>query len=214
MSLGGFLFVVSAAWCIIHVSYYLCYIRHNSLLPLHGAVRQGSSLDSRVTVNGLQLRISTTKWNGYHDQLIAFFARRRNKETTALMKTVYNVGVILGALGMVSVILLCVSGLWQPLGNRMADDRRVNLFKRVIRDVDDYQASTRRQFTIVTPIVSELNDKQLELSVSPDTRSHRASKPSAYNDIRCFYIPSNSRSRSCSSRSCVSNPFYRKAPHK
>ena len=193
MSLGVFLLFVSAAWCIIHVSYYLCSIRGNPLLPLHGAIRQGSSLGSRVTIKGLQLRISTTRWNAHHDKLIAFFARRRNKETTAVMKTMYNIGVIFGALGMVSVILLCISGLWRALGNRMLyDGRSVNLFKRIIKDTDDYQAFTRRQFALVTPIVSEPNDIQLELNFCPDTRSHRTSEPSANNDIRCLCYSSDS----------------------
>lgn len=158
MSLIEFVLVLFAPWCIIHTLRYLL-IRHRSgaLLPVYSAVIDGPY----VTLNGLHLRVSTTKWNAYHDKVITFFEKRRNQRVTTSVIAMYNLGVLLGALGMIFVILLCLTESWRALverridvsGNRFPPS---NLLKRLVEDINgdkDPSLSARNQSPVVTPIV-------------------------------------------------------------
>jgi hypothetical protein len=159
MSLGGFLFALLAAWCTVHILYFLNKHRRSSLLPVFSG--PDSILGAtRVTLSGLHLRISTTKWNARHDKVIAFFARRRNRRLNALLVTMYNFGILLGALGMIIAFLLCLSGVWHAIAERLVADGSSNLFKRLVEDTHDFKPLTPApaRFPIVTPIVSDSGD--------------------------------------------------------
>jgi len=161
MSLGKFLFVLFAAWCTIHISYCLSQRRRSSLLPVYSAVSVFGA--THVTLSGLHLRISTTKWNTHHDKVITFLARRRNRRVSSLLMTLYNFGVLLGAIGMMFAILFCLAGLWCAIAERFVVARgsgvpTSNLFKRLVEDTYDYHPSSLSspsQFPIITPVVSE-----------------------------------------------------------
>jgi len=157
MSLGKFLFALFAAWSTIHISYCLSQRRRSALLPVHSAVSFFGA--THVTLSGLHLRISTTKWNARHDKVITFFARRRNRRVSALLITLYNFGVLFGALGMILVVLFCLAGVWTATAERLVAGHSgmptPNLFKRLVQDTQPSGLRSPGQFPIITPVVSE-----------------------------------------------------------
>jgi hypothetical protein len=161
MSLGGFLFVLLAAWCTIYISYFSRKPQSSFLPSVNTAIGQESPSGAGVTLNGLHVRISTTRLNAYHDKIITFFARRRNQKITTRLITLYNFGVLLGALGMTFVMLFCLMGLGDALRHRLTARGSTlpasNLFRRLI-EATQYPPKSlppRNRFPIVTPIVNE-----------------------------------------------------------
>lgn len=117
MSFGGFLLTLIAIWCVIHICYRFAE-RQNSLLlptPVNASGRRpfaGASRHTTVSLNTLRLRVSTTRWNARHDQLTAFLAKRGNTVTSALFKGTYNLGIILGIVGMIAALIVCMASVW------------------------------------------------------------------------------------------------------
>ncbi len=164
MSFSGFLLILSAIWCIIHICYRFGK-RQNALLlptPVNTTGRRsflGVPRHTSVLLNTLHLRISTTRWNARHDQRIAFFAKRENSATSALFKGIYNFGIVFGAVGMLTAIVICLSSFWFVFQEWLyaggyVDTAGPTLLKRMtMEDASTLTHNSFSRFPAVKPIV-------------------------------------------------------------
>jgi len=164
MSFSGFLLVLSAIWCIIHICYRFGKLQNALLIPppVNTTVRRsflGVPRHTSVLLNTLHLRISTTRWNARHDQRISFFAKRENSATSALFKGGYNLGIVFGAVGMIAAVVICLSSFWFVFqewlyASGYVDTGGPTLLKRMtMEDASTLTHNSFSRFATVKPIV-------------------------------------------------------------
>ncbi|KAF8154677.1 hypothetical protein B0H34DRAFT_783787 [Crassisporium funariophilum] len=133
MSLGSATVLLASIWCIIHLLNYAVNRKGLSVLPTNqrnpGSIPHRYSIrnshTTQVSLKALHLRISTTAWNGYHDVLAAHLARRGKYKLNWFFRWGYNLGTVVGILGMLTglavLFWLSASSVWnlfQMLSNR------------------------------------------------------------------------------------------------
>ena len=174
MSLGNGILVLIAIWCTIHLLYYISTYRSSSILPT-GINYQPriSRTHTRVSLHSLNLKISTTAWNGYHDTLSSFLARRGKNKINNLFKLTYDLGAVFGAVGsvvaVVTLLCICTSSAWTLL-QKMSLARNSDvipdishLMKREISSKSSPHVSS--PYLEITPIVSLASLFQYRINV-------------------------------------------------
>lgn len=123
MSLWAAAFLLAAAWSLLHLLHFLTNRPESSLLPTqsHTLARRRPPLFSplprlTVTLKGLQLHVSTTRWNTAHDKLGSLLSRRGHRTLAASVRGFYTLGALLGAVGMLAAVLalcwVCITTGW------------------------------------------------------------------------------------------------------
>lgn len=159
MSLGSGIFVLIAIWCTIHILSYTLTHRSSSILPTNSQPRNYRT-HTRVSLHSLHLKISTTAWNTYHDTLSSFLARRGKRRLNALFKLIYDLGTVVGAVGIVvavaTLVWICTRSAWILLQKTKTttDTSDLHLMKRAMPDLDTPNISSNIE---ITPIVSQLS---------------------------------------------------------
>jgi len=173
MSVGGPIFVLAAVWGFIHVLHRSLTRRKSPFLPTNfgGLDRPRSSFNlwhhhSKVTLHGVHLRISTTKWNALHDKLSGYLLGRGNQRVGVFLREFYNLGSVLGVFGMLTAIValfwMLSNSAWtlfeqhlEKVAYDIADGSM--LAKRASGDVgagERYITDSSSTFPAITPIVS------------------------------------------------------------
>ena len=161
MSAGGAILFLAAIWLTIHVLYRVWKHRAaRTILPAYLGSNAHSNRSTKVSLNALQLRLSTTKWNVYHDRLSTFLTRRGKRNVHTLLQLVYSLGSVFGALGMfvavAGLIWMSSSSAWtlyQRISARNAlqsQGTNHRIFKRMLES-SVYESSVQGQGII--PIV-------------------------------------------------------------
>ena len=159
MSLGSGALVLIAIWCTIHLLSYLT--SHKSSILPNFQLRKFRR-HTRVSLHFLHLKISTTSWNTYHDALSSSLSRRgKYRIVNALLKLTYNLGTILGALGiLVAVVVLlwtCTSSAWILLQKMRGSTGTLDishLMKRTIPETSKTHHPSS-PYLGITPVVSQ-----------------------------------------------------------
>ena len=174
MSIGAAVALLSVAWALIHIVHYLLTRNPAPLLPTQvHAVPGGrtafftfhSPRHTQVSLSGLKLQISTTRWNAAHDRLGTLLSRRANKRVAASGQVAYDVGAVLGALGMLLAVLgvcaACAAAVWRLAGklgvwSTVPIDGVQGLMRRSFAD-EEVALSPRATFPSIVPIVRALD---------------------------------------------------------
>ena len=160
MSLGSGIFVLIAIWCTIHLLFYTLTRKPSSILPTNAQPRSYRR-HTRVSLHSLHLKISTTAWNTYHDTLSSFLARRGKHKLNTLFKIIYDLGTIVGAVGIVvavaALVWICTHSAWMLLHKTKTTDTLdiPRLIKRAMPDLET--PNTFPSHLEITPIVSQLS---------------------------------------------------------
>jgi S2P endopeptidase len=162
MSIWSGLFLLATFWCFTHVIHHFTQSRSSSsLLPSHLGTRTRTRTSTDVSLNTLHLKISTTRWNSYHDKLSSVLARRGTKNLSIAFRWFYDLGSVVGALGMLVVLaglvwILVTSGLTlfhKILPNRIETTSHGQpFFKRASESPTGHAQKSETQF--ITLIVS------------------------------------------------------------
>ncbi|KAF8234469.1 hypothetical protein L208DRAFT_1393838 [Tricholoma matsutake] len=105
MSFVGAILVLALVWAVIHAIQ-----RSNLLLPsAYNHFRRNRFLDTSTTqvfLNLFHLRLQTTAWNIYHDNLATELKRQRSCMLSKALMTFYDLGSVFGILGMLIGLIL------------------------------------------------------------------------------------------------------------
>ncbi len=150
MSVGAAVILLAVVWAFIHLVHYFTTRNAAPLLPTqaHDTPRRRAAFfashaprHTQVSLSGLKMQISTTRWNATHDRLSTFLSRRANKRVAASVRVVYDVGTVLGALGMLLAVLgvcaACAAAVWRLAG-------KLEMWSTV--PIDGVQGLMRRSF--------------------------------------------------------------------
>ena len=116
-----FLLLLLGLWSSVHLIYRLHHPAHKSrdLLPISLTPRKRKS--TTVTLIGPHLRIESTVFNAGHDTLAKWLGRSRNAGARAILRSVFDAGVVISLLGMV-VALAVLAWTFVQLARRTAAD--------------------------------------------------------------------------------------------
>lgn len=157
MSLVRPILVFAGIWTTVHVVHYcLNSSRDQPLLPSSRPSRRRNSSGTSVILNKFHLRIQTSSWNSLHDVLTNRFARRRTLRKIII--NFYNVGSIMGVLGMLGATVLMIWTCYQTamlLLKSSAPPAPIEAPLLVKRGLDT--TSSLSSETFVRPIVSPLH---------------------------------------------------------
>ncbi|KAF9473475.1 hypothetical protein BDN70DRAFT_867348 [Pholiota conissans] len=136
MSIWAAFSFLAAVWCIIHVLYFLSHHQETSLLPTQSHLSVSSTRRPlfggklqhlKVTLNGLQLQVSTTRWNTTHDKLNSLLSRRTHKTLATAVQGFYTLGTLVAGVGMLvavfTLFFICVTNGW-TLARKVAISHR------------------------------------------------------------------------------------------
>lgn len=170
MSIGAAFLLLAVVWALIHLVYYLATRNAAPLLPTqaHAAPRGRTAFlafqvprHTQVSLSGIKLQISTTRWNAAHDRLGTFLSRRANRSAARAVQAAYDVGAVLGALGLLLAVLgVCAASaaaVWTLAGkigilSPGPMDGVQTLARRGLTD-NDAAAPPRAAFPSIVPIV-------------------------------------------------------------
>ncbi|KAF8908075.1 hypothetical protein CPB84DRAFT_1674344 [Gymnopilus junonius] len=125
MSIGHAFLFLAVIWTTIHFLYRIWYRKGvYTLLPAYLGSSAHLYRSTKVSLNALQLKVSTSQWNVHHDRLSTTFTRKANRTMNTLFQAVYNVGIIFSAIGM----LVAVGGLvWVSAGSAWTMFQKISL---------------------------------------------------------------------------------------
>jgi hypothetical protein len=109
MSLKFFCLALSLTWMVIYMlDHFLRRGHPRAILPIsfprgHRATT-GHTSSTKVSLRKLHLRIETTRWNHQQDALANWLAR--NRPWARGLAVFYNVGAVLGVLGLIASLVL------------------------------------------------------------------------------------------------------------
>ncbi|KAF8958412.1 hypothetical protein BDZ97DRAFT_1668560 [Flammula alnicola] len=171
MSVGNALFLLAAVWCIIHILHYATARKATSLLPAHSgsasATRRslfGNSHHTKISLKALQVKVTTTRWNTYHDKLASFLMRRGKQNIATGFRWFYNLGSVMGPLGMLVAVLallwMCATSGWALFQKIAPSDipdlsGTGRLMKRNSESTEDITSRTDgySRFSSITPVI-------------------------------------------------------------
>lgn len=198
MSLARSAFALIVPWALIHGFYYFIKSpRSQSLLPTVSGIstrrRQGlwNASSTQVVLKNVHLRVQTTVWNAKHDVLTGMLRRRRR--IGWFLKLFYDVGCLLGVLGMLVGlgVLVWTSGqAAYVLAHKVLDgpDQPPSIVKRAI--VSNVREPILRQEyqSFIKPLVSCHASPRSRQCVTrcSDTRRDCSSYASTAYLGRCF----------------------------
>ena len=181
MSLGSGILVLIAIWCTIHILSYLS-THSSSILPTginyqHRNSRRHARF--RVSLHYLHLKISTTAWNTYHDILSSFLARRGEKRINTLFNLTYDLGAVLGAVGIVvavaTLLWICTSSAWtllQKMSLARGSDGTSDISHLVKRETSKSSFHASSPYLEITPIVSLASSRPLHYPINAIIRRY------------------------------------------
>ncbi|KDR70284.1 hypothetical protein GALMADRAFT_255189 [Galerina marginata CBS 339.88] len=104
MTVASAALVLTGIWCSIYLLHYAWSRKGStSLLPtILGSNTRRSA--TNVSLKALQLRVSTTRWNTYHDSLSTLLERRGRRNANIFLRWFYNIGSVLSAIGMLAAL--------------------------------------------------------------------------------------------------------------
>jgi hypothetical protein len=95
-----------------------------------------NSLNTQISLHHIHLKLSTTAWNEPHDRLSTLFVRRRNARLKKVAQGFYDIGTVLGVLGMCGCVVgLCwmvFAGLGDALAPRTSSSPGISIQKREV----------------------------------------------------------------------------------
>lgn len=167
MSLWTLGLSLTSIWLAIHTLNELLLSRSRSLslLPTPTSVASRAS-STQVLVKKLHLRIQTTRWNILHDKLAARLASRRSLRLKTILAAFYDVGSVLGLLGMISAIGLLLwttaqvafslqGNLAEYFGSQASSSEALWPIKRTLQMIEPLQKQlSSRPDSFLKPIVS------------------------------------------------------------
>ena len=198
MSLGIGILVLTAIWCTIHIISYISSHRSSSILPIGiNYQHRNSRRHTRVSLQSLHLKISTTAWNTYHDTFSSFLARRGRNRINTLFKLTYDLGAVFGAVGIVvaiaTLLWICTSSAWmllQKLSLGKGSNGTPDISHLMKRETS-IPKHTSSPYLEITPIVSHSSRPfhyPIDVNYSADTWSNSPTRPPPHNLPRRFPI--------------------------
>lgn len=191
MSFTNFVFFLALVWLLIHGLSHVSK-RSRQLLPSYpGAMRRRAAFwnmtHCRVTVSALHLRITTSAFNAYHDLLAEKFTGKRYPRLTTLSKLFYNLGGVMGALGMCGALAALASmtgcSVWSVARKILAssvDNASLESHTLSRRGLSEGGSNLQRSsYPVITPVVRcFMHRSHFDLSdIHVDTRCNSSSGP-------------------------------------
>ena len=158
MSVGRLFLLLIVVWCTIHAFHYLAKRKSVHLLPTNVNLARNYSRNTSLSLQAFHLQVSTTRWNARHDQFAAILKKQRYHKITSLLRGLYNIGIIFGAIGILAAMGLCAVTVWHGLNNMLSDHTPESpVVRRAVESVINKRAPNllaSRRWPLLKPIVS------------------------------------------------------------
>jgi S2P endopeptidase len=205
-----FFFLLFGLWSSIHLihRFHVPSNKSRNLLPTLSTTRRRKA--TTVTLAGPYLRIESTAFNSGHDILAQWFSRNRISRTTTSLRVIFDSGVVVALLGMVTALTVLLWTFVQLARRSVAGLAPVSagVPLRVKRAYDStYAPPTVTQHTATNIPVQLLvrrfhssphtNGECPHLPTNSDPRNHASTFSFSSAHKRAVLLASCTRSRAC-----------------